>query len=259
MADGMGQREPGRDEDGEDGAERAFEGLRAEVAAQRRALERLDGLIRHGQREAAASAPDYSPTLGTIVRELRGVGGWLEGIEAHPALRLTPEQHALQVAAGVREAREEASRGMKSAGARLEEAVRELRGIVGAANDQLAQRRREYIAVAIGAGLGFVLWWPLTQVLPWGGGNRLAATLIDGGGRWEAGRVLMREEDPRSWERMARLYRACPQDSATELCEAALAVRTIPPGQPPTATEQAKTVPAARTPAASPNRVGQGQ
>ena len=79
--------------------------------------------------------------------------------------------------------------------------------------------------------MGFVLWWPLTQVLPWGVGNRLAATLIDGGGRWEAGRVLMREEDPRSWERMVRLYRACPQDSTMELCEAVMAVCTIRRGR----------------------------
>lgn len=114
--------------------------------------------------------------------------------------------------------------------------------------------------MAIGAALGFVLWWPLTLLLPWGGGNRLAATLIDGGGRWAAGRVLMHEEDPRSWERMARLYRACPQDSATELCEAAMAVRTVLPGQTPEAApEGARVAPATRTPAASPGRAGQGR
>ncbi len=31
---------------------------------------------------------------------------------------------------------------------------------------------------------------------------------------------------------MAQLYDACPKDASTELCEAAMAVRTIPPGQP---------------------------
>ena len=62
MADGTGQREPGRDAVDEDAAERAFEELRAEVAAQRRVLERLDGLIRQGQGEAATSAPTQRAT-----------------------------------------------------------------------------------------------------------------------------------------------------------------------------------------------------
>jgi len=31
---------------------------------------------------------------------------------------------------------------------------------------------------------------------------------------------------------MAQLYNACPKDASTELCEAARAMRTIPPGQP---------------------------
>jgi hypothetical protein len=30
---------------------------------------------------------------------------------------------------------------------------------------------------------------------------------------------------------MARLYKACPQDSTTDLCEAEIAVRALPPTQ----------------------------
>jgi len=43
---------------------------------------------------------------------------------------------------------------------------------------------------------------------------------------------LMREVNPTSWDRMAKLYNACPEDSSTELCEAAMVVRTIPPVMP---------------------------
>ena len=46
------------------GAERAFEALRAEVAALRQAVE--------GQ-----TAPDYALTLGAIVKELQAVGARL--------------------------------------------------------------------------------------------------------------------------------------------------------------------------------------
>jgi len=41
----------------------------------------------------------------------------------------------------------------------------------------------------------------------------------------------MQDASPAQWERMARLYKACPQDSTTDLCEAAITVRTIVPGQ----------------------------
>lgn len=240
MADGMGQHALGEGEEGDGGAdeaERAFEALRAEVAGQRRVLERLDGLIRQGQQArpgpvGTGGVPDYSPTLGGMAKELQGIGTRLDGIEAHPALQLAPQVHAQQVAAGVRQVQEDAAKGVAWASGRLNEAMRELREIVGSAHGQLAQQQREWIAVTVGAVLGFAVWWPLTYVLPWGGGNRLAATLIDGGGRWSAGQALMRDADRETWGRLARLYNACPKDSTTELCEAAMAVRTIPPGVP---------------------------
>src|SRR6185295_15768093 len=66
------------------GAERAFEALRAEVAALRQAVE--------GQ-----AAPDYALTLGAIVKELQAVGARLTTIEAAPQLQTTPATVAQQV------------------------------------------------------------------------------------------------------------------------------------------------------------------
>ena len=60
-----------------DAAAEAFEALRAEVAQLRTALERL-------------APPDYSPTLAAIAQSLAAM-------EAHPALRLTPQDLASQV------------------------------------------------------------------------------------------------------------------------------------------------------------------
>ena len=68
------------------GAERAFEALRAEVAALRQAVE--------GQ-----TAPDYALTLGAIVKELQAVGARLDAIEAAPALAMTPATIAQQIRA----------------------------------------------------------------------------------------------------------------------------------------------------------------
>ncbi len=124
-------------EDAADAAERAFEALRDEVAALRRALERLAQ-----GRSSDEPAPDYSPTLGAMAQELRAVGARLDGIEAQPALRLTPAEITRQVAAGVRQASEDAARGHAHAGSRLDDAVRDMQTLIGSANSQLAQRRR---------------------------------------------------------------------------------------------------------------------
>ena len=95
-------------------------------------------------------------------------------------------------------------------------------------------------------------------LIPWGGGHWLASTLI-GGGRWGAGQTLMEEANPAVWERMVRLYRACPLDTTTELCEAAMAVRTIPPGQPPTGPEGTRAAPLGTVQSPSHTRAGQGR
>lgn len=259
MADGMDRRGPAEGEDldgGADGAERAFEALRAEVAELRGVLVALaQRTPQSGPARAAETAtPDYSPTLGVIAQELKEVGDRLDDIEGHPALALTPEEHAQQVAEAAKQARETAAGGAKWASTELAKASGELKQIVGSAHDQLAQRGREWGALLIGAALGLVLWWPLAWLIPWGGGDWLASTLI-GGGRWKAGQALMREADPEAWGRMVQLYNACPKDASTELCEAAMAVRTIPPGlsaQP--APGEAKPAPLAAAPVPSPPR-----
>jgi hypothetical protein len=214
-------------EDEADAAERAFEALR-------RRWRRCGGIeLVYRQQQAgaagqdAAEIPDYSPTLGAMAQELRAVGQRLDGIEAQPALRLTPGEVTQQVAAGVRRASEEVARGHAQTGAQLNSAVGEMRALIGSANEQFKQRRREWIALGVGAAMGLMLWYPLVWLTPFGGGHWLAASLI-GGGRWRAGATLMREEDPVAWERMARLYKACGEQ-ATEVCEAAMTVRPAGP------------------------------
>jgi hypothetical protein len=213
--------EPG-DDDGD--AVRAFEALREEVAALRRGVELV---YRQGQ-QAVPDMPDYSPTLGAMAKTLTAVGSRLDAMEAHPALRLTPDLHAREIAAGVRAARNEASDSAAAATRRLQEAAQELGEMIGAVRTATEQRQWMIIALATGAALGFLAWWPLVAVLPWGGGHWLAATLI-GGGPWRAGGALMREADTVTWERMVRLYEGCPTAITTEQCQAAMAAAASPP------------------------------
>lgn len=83
-----------------------------------------------------------------------------------------------------------------------------------------------------------------TAALPWGLGTGLAGLAY--GGRWNVGQAMLGDASPETWDRMVRLYKACPKDSTTELCEAVLAVRPIapdapaPPGAHPSAPDGAK-------------------
>ena len=76
---------------------------------------------------------------------------------------------------------------------------------------------------------GVGLWYVAAGLLPRSAGDWIAASLI-GGSKWQAGETLLEEASPESWEKMARLYKACGEQTI-ELCEAAIAVRTIVPGQ----------------------------
>jgi hypothetical protein len=237
--DGMEQSHVSEDETDE--AVRAFETLREEVAAQRRALEQMAAMIAAQRQQPDQVAPDYSPTLGTIAQELRAVGARLDGIEAHPALRLTPVAYATQMTMGVRQVEGEAGRSLTHAQGRFSDALYELRSLIGSANSHLVQQRREWISVAVGVALGLLLWFPVVWLTPFGGGHWLAARMI-GDDRWVAGETLMQEANAEAWARMVRLYQACPRTSATEVCEAAMVAPTVPaapvpapiaPAQPP--------------------------
>ena len=215
-------------EDEADGAERAFEALREEVAALRRGVELV---YRQAQQTPAVpEAPDYSPTLGAIAKELRTVGKRLETIERTPVLAVAPSAQAAELRGQLYQAVEEARRGFAHSQGRLDDTMRELRGLIGSARAWRDQKQWLWTVGAIGVMGGALLWFMLVAMLPWGAGTWLAALPL--GGRCQAGETLIQEADPTTWARMVGLYKACPQGTATELCEAAIAVKTSSPGQP---------------------------
>jgi hypothetical protein len=264
MADGMPGREP---DEGEADAAEAFEGLRAEVAALRQGIE----LVYRQDQQAASAAPapapaavDYSPTLGAMAKELKGVEARLKAIEGKPALGLTPSTFKEDIWQAGLKASEQSVTVMQAVKSSFENASKEFKDVLAGAR----ARREQDVWVSTAALLGFMagvlLWFLAAVLLPWSLGHRMAAALVSGD-RWEAGSTLMNEANPEAWERVVRLNKACG-DHAVGLCEAAIAVGLIPPAAPARSTpapETAKPVPPVAAPAPVPppsgGRAGAGR
>ena len=121
--------EQSRAPDEADGAEQAFEALRAEVAALRRGIE----LVYRRSQEAAGPAvagPDYSPTLGAIAKELTAVTARLEAMERAPALATTSAQQAAELRRELHHIGQDARGGLAHSQAELEAHASERYGVL---------------------------------------------------------------------------------------------------------------------------------
>jgi hypothetical protein len=194
-----------------DPAEQAFEMLRAEVAAMRAELRQLSAAA------PKKSLPNYDVTLGEIVRHVA---------ETRRTLSVMSDQPRFDAAARI-PGESEMTDGMREAAGQLQARTLELREAAGTVLDR--QKLRSWIAgtAAVGVVVGILLCVGMVAVFPRQAGV-WAITTIVGGNPWEAGEVLMNHFSPATFERMARLYNACPEDSLTEVCMAAMAVGTIP-------------------------------
>ena len=83
-----------RDDDSEPtAAERAFDALRAEVAAMRQVMQGIPEALKKNK------PIDTTETLGAIAKRLEIVGTFMAAIEQHPAIRTTPAQYHQVIAA----------------------------------------------------------------------------------------------------------------------------------------------------------------
>ena len=170
-----------------DAAAEAFEELRAEVAQLRTTLESLP-----------TTAPDDSPTLAAIAQSLAAM-------EAHPALRLTPDALASQVRQASEAAQQQGRRELANAVQRVDAA--------GAVMERLAERqstgreqvRQVAIMTAVGAVAGVIVWvsfsGPIARTLPasWSVPERMAAATLRLD-RWEGGGRMMASANPVNWK-----------------------------------------------------------
>jgi hypothetical protein len=174
----------------QDAAAEAFEALRAEVAQLRAALE-----------GPPTTAPDYSPTLAAIAQSLAAM-------EAHPALRLTPDALAYQVRQASEAAQQQGRRELANAVQRVDAAGADLERLAERQRTGREQVRQVVIMTAVGAVAGVVVWvcfsGPIARALPpgWSVPERMAAATLRLD-RWEAGARLMQSANPRGWALVA--------------------------------------------------------
>jgi hypothetical protein len=197
----------------QDAAAEAFEALRAEVAQLRAVLEGLP-----------TTAPDYSPTLAAIAQ-------CLATMEAHPALRLTPDALASQVRQASEAAQQQGRRELANAVQRVDAAGADLERLAERQRTGREQVRQIAIMTVAGAVAGVVVWvcfsGPIARTLPagWSVPERMAAATLRLD-RWDAGARLMQSDNPQGWAQIAegtKLERENP--AALEACRSA-ATRT---------------------------------
>jgi hypothetical protein len=194
------------DEETQDAAAEAFEALRAEVAQLRAALEGLP-----------TTAPDYSPTLAAIAQSLAAM-------EAHPALRLTPQDFASQVRQASETTQQQSRRELANAVQRVDAAGAELERLAEHQRAGREQVRQVAIMTGVGAVAGIIVWvclsGPIARALPagWSAPERMAAATLHLD-RWAAGAQLMQSDNPQGWAQIvagAKLERENP--AALEAC-----------------------------------------
>ncbi len=208
-----------------DPAVQAFEALRTEIAV----LSAEITLALAKQRAIAAKpAPDYDLTLGRIAKQLAELTARVAMVEGKPALAFTAHSFGNGLAAIVREEGELARVALLQAGLSVREEAEELTKAAGKALSRSAWRRRVLAGTVLGLVMGMAVCFGAVAAFPKQAGSWIATAIIGSGGPWQAGQTLLRTSDPASYERLVRLSNACAEQS-TELCEAAIAVRTIPP------------------------------
>jgi hypothetical protein len=190
MADGV-------EEEGLDGATRAFEGLRAEITVLRRAVEAIESVLRENQ------APDYSPTLGALAKSLDAIASRIEAIETHTGATVSAEVARREIArvydASLRPARGDLERATRE----VLDAAHALHGAAG--HNRIREEQRAWIirTAAIGAAVGLLavplLVFPIARMVPLGNlADGLAAFAL-GEDRWSAGMGLMSRANPEKW------------------------------------------------------------
>ena len=195
MADDDGQ-------DGGDAATEAFEEVRAEVTLLRRAIERLTA-----ERAELPEQPDYSETLGRMANNITAIAQRVDLLTKGSAQAMSPIHIASQIVAAGSDARRNDQQIIAEARAGLDQATRQIAGMVASARRGDEQNR--WLA-GIGAGglfVGMMLWaafaGPILRATPdsWRWPEIVAARTL-GGTAWEGARRLAAASYPDTWDAM---------------------------------------------------------
>lgn len=173
--------EPGSEDtivDEADAATRAFEDLRAEIVGLRQAVE-LGPTIAQGR------APDYSPTLGILSKNLHAATLRIDAVARHTGANLATEVARREIARVYDEALRPARLDLEGATREVLDAVQVVHATVARVRTAQTQRAWLIRAGAIGMLAGLVavplLVLPLVRLLPtrWGVPETIAVYVLD--------------------------------------------------------------------------------
>ncbi|MFL9840464.1 DUF6118 family protein [Sphingomonas sp. ST-64] len=181
-------------------AAHAFGELRAEISLLRRAVERLT--------DERTSQPDYAPSLEAIAKRLEDVSVSVQRVSEKPALKLTPEAMAREIATASTAGRERDREMLHCAAANMNGAAGTLSAALAGARSAAEQNREllhNRVAFAVAGMVAFaILPGAVARSLPvsWAVPERIASRML-GVNMWRAGQQMMAKADPERWEQIA--------------------------------------------------------
>jgi len=187
----------------DDPAMAAFSELRGEIALMRRAVERL------AAERADIAIPDYSETLGALVKHGEVMMETYRALIQRPALSLTPDNLGREISLAGEAARKQDHARLKKAEDAHEQAIGQLKDMMRTARD--VERQDYWLGgVAVAGGLFGMLFLttlngPIARALPasWLMPEKIAAEALDMP-RWDAGARLMGTANPESWRQIVQ-------------------------------------------------------
>lgn len=187
------------DQEGGDAAAEAFEGVRAEVTLLRRAIERLTA-----ERAELPETVDYSETLGRMSHNITAIAQRVDTLAKGWTQTVTPDHIAGRIVTASSDARRNDQQIIAEARAGLDQATRQIAGMVVSARRGDEQNRWLAGTAIGGAIIGMALWaalaGPIARAMPegWLWPERLAARTLDRP-MWDAGQRMMNIAAPESW------------------------------------------------------------
>jgi len=176
------------------------------------------------------AAPDYSETLGEIAALLDKMRDAINTLARRPAMQLTPDAMAEQIAAAGKKARAEDGAVIQQARERIDGAAHHMERLAGTVATAREQRRQLLWAAGGGLLAGMLLWSILPGVIlrtmpqSWHMPENMARHIIGEPTLWEAGTRLMQADSPQAWNALTEAVELARENSdAIAVCHKAAA------------------------------------
>lgn len=182
-----------------DPATEAFARLEGEMAMVRHTVQNM------ARERANIVIPDYTATLGQMADQLAQVSKTLNTIGNKPAIKLTPEDIAVQIKRASLVMLRDASDLFRQGRNDLDTATGRLAAIVGRVRAEAEQKRQTWHFAGMGLAAGLLLWSILPGTIAramsesWHWPEWMAERALGESSRWNAGGRMMQSADPLAW------------------------------------------------------------